>query len=215
MATNNTLNNSLINCSGLPIPGGVTATGTPSATTFLRGDGSWSAPSYEFISSQTASASSSIVFTGLSSTYSTYYVFLDNVVAATDAANLLLRTSSDNGVSYDTGASDYIKNSFAVNSDAGSGATGQTASFILVAAAVENTPSLGISSQITIINPSNSSYRKSIFFNSYYQLASGLFQFQNAASQRTSTDAINAIQFIFSPGNITTGTFKLYGIRAL
>lgn len=41
MATNNTLNNSLINCSGLPIPGGVTATGTASATTFLKGNGSW------------------------------------------------------------------------------------------------------------------------------------------------------------------------------
>lgn len=44
MATNNALNNSLAGCSALPVPGGLSATGTPSATTFLRGDGSWSTP---------------------------------------------------------------------------------------------------------------------------------------------------------------------------
>lgn len=34
----------LTNCTALPVPGGLSATGTPSSTTFLRGDGSWSAP---------------------------------------------------------------------------------------------------------------------------------------------------------------------------
>ena len=33
----------LSNCTGLPVSG-ISATGTPSATTFLRGDGSWNAP---------------------------------------------------------------------------------------------------------------------------------------------------------------------------
>lgn len=44
MATNNALNNNLTNCSNLPVPGGLSATGTPSATTFLRGDGTWNVP---------------------------------------------------------------------------------------------------------------------------------------------------------------------------
>lgn len=35
----------LTNATGLPVPGGLTATGTPSSTTYLRGDGSWSTPS--------------------------------------------------------------------------------------------------------------------------------------------------------------------------
>lgn len=34
----------LTNCSGLPV-GGISASGTPSSSTFLRGDGSWSTPS--------------------------------------------------------------------------------------------------------------------------------------------------------------------------
>ena len=35
----------LTNCTGLPVPGGLAASGTPSGTTFLRGDGSWAVPS--------------------------------------------------------------------------------------------------------------------------------------------------------------------------
>jgi hypothetical protein len=33
-------NGTLTNCTGLPVTG-ITATGTPSSTTYLRGDGSW------------------------------------------------------------------------------------------------------------------------------------------------------------------------------
>lgn len=45
MATNNALNNNLSTCSGLSVPGGLTASGTPSSSTFLRGDGAWATPS--------------------------------------------------------------------------------------------------------------------------------------------------------------------------
>lgn len=41
MAINNSLNSNLANCSGLPVPGGLNASGTPSSSTFLRGDGAW------------------------------------------------------------------------------------------------------------------------------------------------------------------------------
>ena len=34
----------LTNATGLPVPGGLSATGTPSGTTFLRGDGAWATP---------------------------------------------------------------------------------------------------------------------------------------------------------------------------
>ena len=41
MTTNNALDNNLAFCTGLPVPSGLTTTGTPSATTFLNGSGVW------------------------------------------------------------------------------------------------------------------------------------------------------------------------------
>lgn len=52
MATNNALNNDLTNCSGLIIPGGITATGTPSAATFLNGANAWAVPAGKLINVQ-------------------------------------------------------------------------------------------------------------------------------------------------------------------
>lgn len=60
MATNNAINNDLSSCSNLPVPGGLNATGTPSATTFLRGDGTWNVPASSGVSTaavQTLSSS--------------------------------------------------------------------------------------------------------------------------------------------------------------
>lgn len=42
MATNNSLNNDISSCTGLPVAG-IDATGTPSSANFLRGDGAWAA----------------------------------------------------------------------------------------------------------------------------------------------------------------------------
>ncbi|KTD29661.1 hypothetical protein [Legionella maceachernii] len=44
MATNNALNNNLSGCTGLVASTGISATGTPSTTTFLRGDNAWATP---------------------------------------------------------------------------------------------------------------------------------------------------------------------------
>ncbi len=43
----------LTNCTGLPVPGGLSATGTPSSSTFLRGDGSWQTPAGTGVTSVT------------------------------------------------------------------------------------------------------------------------------------------------------------------
>lgn len=43
--TNKTINGSNNTITNVPVPSGLSATGTPSATTYLRGDGSWATPS--------------------------------------------------------------------------------------------------------------------------------------------------------------------------
>src|SRR3990167_1861861 len=62
---------------------------------------------YELIDSQTAAASASIVFTGLSSTYIAYKLIILKLIPATDGAVPWLRYSDDDGATYEADASDY------------------------------------------------------------------------------------------------------------
>jgi len=71
-------------------------------TSAAASGGAWT-----YISSATASASASIAFTGLSSTYVQYMVVFEDVVMSADSSYLGLRTSTNGGTSYDSGASDY------------------------------------------------------------------------------------------------------------
>ena len=58
--------------------------------------------SFVFISGQTASNSSSLDFTGLSTTYMGYLAVFVSIRAATDGAEFIMRTSTDNGSSFNS-----------------------------------------------------------------------------------------------------------------
>ena len=66
------------------------------------GAGAW-----EYISTVTASNDSTVAFTGLSSSYKAYRVALIAVVPSSDNVDFYLRTSTNNGSSYDSGGSAY------------------------------------------------------------------------------------------------------------
>lgn len=175
---------------------------------------------WEFISSATASASASIEFTGLSSTYFKYMIVYEGVAPATDNVYMILRTSTNNGSSYDSGASDYafglmqvyIGNRVTFGDD--------TASYIPVASdngiASEN---LGNASNenccgyIEIFNPSASAYTHIIATAVFTDEASEGIHFQSGGYRKSAAD-VDAVQITMSSGNISTGTFKLYGLKA-
>ena len=66
------------------------------------GGGAWTK-----ISHQTPSTAASVSFTGLTSTYTTYAVKF-NFFGSYDGSDWGIRTSTNNGSSYDSGASDYL-----------------------------------------------------------------------------------------------------------
>ena len=173
---------------------------------------------YVKISSSTASSSSSIDFTGLSSTYFLYVIECVNFAPATDATILQMRTSTDNGTSYDSSAGNYTYNGYGVdNSDAlrTDGTTSATQMQVLGRSSdgLGNASNETHSCRIWLFNPSSTSYTKIITKGTFVQ-SNGDCWFHMTGGQRTSTTAVNAIRLFMSSGNIASGTFTLYGVKA-
>lgn len=186
------------------------ASGTIGLEAAGGGGGAWT-----FISSQTASSSSSIDFTGLSSTYRMYRVVIDGVVPATNAAAFYIRTSTDGGTSYDSGASDYTSSSMYTYSTIGS--AGQlrdtSTAYLKLAHDVGNASNRFWTGYVDIIAPSEAQYG-TLWWNGMYWGSDGNLLIVTGGGQRKAAADIDAIRFLFSTGNISTGTFKLYGLSA-
>lgn len=166
------------------------------------------------ISSATASSSASITFTDLSSTYRDFIVVLSNVVPATDAVTLRLRTSTNNGSSYDAGASDYRWAISSGNTSSGEANAGDAAdSFIRIRDEVGTGTGEQISGWVRLHSPQTAAY----FYTTYDVAAiasTALFWRTQGAGVRTTAANVDAIEFTMSSGNIASGTFTLYGITA-
>jgi len=152
------------------------------------------------LSTKTASASATIDFTGIDSTFDEYVVEVLNAIPATDGAVLYARTSTDGGSSYDDGSSDYT-----------SGA-GNVAQLVIGSTVGSDTNEQGISLSLRVVRPSEAAYTI-IYGEGVYVNTSGLPVAFSTAGIRKAAANVDAIRFLFSSGNIESGIFKLYGLR--
>ncbi len=172
------------------------------------------------ISSSTASSSSSVDFTGLSSTYRAYVVVLSAITPATNAVGLRMLTSTNNGSSYDTGASDYGYYNGAVAFSGSSITETSTAaaainiSTTIAGSGLSNTAGFGFNGTVYIHNVSNTTDRKIFTWHGGCTYSTPTGATFVGTGSRHSTGDIDAIRFQMSSGNIASGTFTLYGLRA-
>jgi hypothetical protein len=171
------------------------------------------APDVVLIDTQTASTSSTISFTGLSSTYAKYVVELLGVTPDTDTVTLQLRTSTDNGSSYDSGASDYSWTRIVTKSNTIAAAQDTADDSIELHAFPTGTGTNDVvNGSVTIFDPSATTYTmiRSDFSTIDDDDAITLGSYVGV---RLSAADVDAIQFSFDSGNIASGTFKLYGYK--
>lgn len=164
------------------------------------------------LSAQTASTSAAIDFTSLiTSTYDDYVIIFDGVIPVTGGASLYFRTSSNNGSSYDAGANNYA---WGQSGTLGSGA-GATEIDLGIGGAPSNNAAVGIAGTLRIYNLNSTTvYKRAAWDISYgSNTGSGNFVSYAGAGARISTAAVNAVRFLMQSGNISTGTFKLYGVK--
>lgn len=171
-------------------------------------------PCWVKISSQTASSSSSIDFTSLSTTYRSFRIELSHVVPVTDTADLWMRTSTDNGSTYDSGASAYYWSRMSVSgggTTSGAGSTGD--SKISLATNLGTSTRETLNGHVTVHDPQNTPGVHVTWDVNLFSATPTFFHTTGGAFRDATAD-VDAIRFIMSSGNISSGTFTLYGLLA-
>ncbi len=165
------------------------------------------------LSTASASNDTSIDFTsGLDSTYEKYIFDYIDLIPATDGADLYIRTDSSAGASFDSGVSDYrytlVESETSIANINSSGAAQ-----IFVHDAIGSASGEGCSGTIELFNPAGTAQEKVFGIRSHGTKNNGATNFFNGVGIRSSTAIVNAVRFIMSTGNITSGEFKLYGVK--
>lgn len=173
-------------------------------------------PGLNLLATAEANNSSSVVFQShIDDTYDQYIVECIGVVPVLNNETFMMRTSSDGGVSYDAGPSDYshvfLRLMDGSTSNTVYADSGDTAADL--GTALGNTAGEHVNSSIKIYNPAGTSLRKTMQYDSVMVRENGETQRATGMCTRESTAAINALQFLFKNGNIASGKFKLYGVR--
>ena len=171
------------------------------------------------LASASPSAAASVDFTSfIDSTFNRYLFIGDNLRPATDAVELWVRTDSDSGASFDAGAVDYgwSVTGRAATTDLATGSSGDTK--INLTGGIRDIGNLsdeGISFTLWLSDPSIAAMSTRMFWQTAWSTNTGISAFTSGGGERNAAQAVDAIQFLFSGGNITSGEIRMYGIKEI
>jgi hypothetical protein len=172
------------------------------------------------ISSQTASSSASISFTGIDSTYRTYLFKFINMHPQTNGVRFLFNLSTDGGSSYNVTKTSSFFQAYHNEADSATNLNYDTSHDLAQGTGYQDMHTTGIgndndqscSGYMYLFSPSNTTFVKhflvnnNIYHDGDYLINSFIGGYGNT------TSAVNAIDFKMSSGNIDSGTIHMYGI---
>jgi hypothetical protein len=163
------------------------------------------------LSTVTCSATQNIDFTGLDGTYSDYVLVLSGLIPTGTGTFIKLRTSTNNGSSYDSGASDYSwsksQNHAAVGVDAAD-------TFIALSDSIGADDVSGV----IWLYGLDTANRKIIKSDITCIVAANAIEQYATSGFRISDTAVNAIRLYVDDGSggaktIASGKIRLYGVK--
>lgn len=195
----------------------VTAAGTSGQV--LQSNGvsapTWVTPSsgaLVFLSSVTASSSATVdLETTFSSTYDAYIIIASGVISATSGTSFNCRLKL--GGAYATSSYSYHSSITSASSASYSATASDTAAAqIVITSAMGNTTADSVNFTMTINNPSSTTNKKVVYWIGGSQDASTSLNRLAGAGSGNAITALTGVRFLAGSGNITSGTFRLYGI---
>ena len=174
---------------------------TGQVLTVAGGVPSWAtASSGSMTSLATGSLSgASVTLSSISATYQELYLVIRNFIPATDEAVLNIRFNSDSGANY--GAVSSLNTTASFTNTEGS-----------VIEGTSNSSNEGIA-VISIPQYANTATRKIYESRSLTRLTSGSYYWRVYNGFYNSLSAISSITLLASSGNLTSGTYTLYGVK--
>jgi hypothetical protein len=177
--------------------------------------GGGSGGAWNFLGAQTASTSASLNFESLiDSIYDTYIFVIEGVRISNGGQSLCLRTSTDNGSTYDSTASDYHDSGMRVATSGtlvgfgtSSGTRIRLSSDLGAQVAADDT----VNGQVWMYNANNAATDTMFKFEVVFNHLTGSVCV-TGAGKRTAIADVDAVQFLSSSGNLTSGTIRLYGL---
>jgi hypothetical protein len=172
------------------------------------------------VTSQSASSSATIDFTGLGDTYDHYMIVLDNVKPATDDAVLTLRVGTGGTPTYQATGYTYGGRTSGPSGGADIGSTTDSITTQIpvtrqgggAGTGIGNATGEHASGRVLFSNPEASDFP--LFeISSRYVNSSGVLNGVTNSGMYGSAGAFTAVRFLMSSGNISSGTFRLYGLR--
>lgn len=161
----------------------------------------------------TASASAALDFI-LTGGYQEYVVKFWKFVPGTDGGAVCLRTSTNGGSTFDSGASDYnyinMTNTVAASSPVGNASSGATF-VILNPSGTGNDVGEYASGEIRIFRPADASPCV-VYYNVAFRLNTGVLAQTSGSGMRVAAADVDAVRLLFNVGTITSGTAQLYGV---
>lgn len=165
--------------------------------------------------SQAAGNNTSIDFIGFTtSDFDEYELHILGLVPATDDTYPMLRISQDTGATWKSGASDYNWMRTYNGVAAFDVADNQIYLIGTTSNGIGNAAGENVSLIVNIIRPSASGLYKTINFKGGGLAPSGnALDVNGTGFYQGNTNAIDGIRILMSSGNISSGTFTMYGVR--
>lgn len=148
----------------------------------------------------------------LTSGYDAYMFVLGNVIPATDAVSFNLRTSADGGSTFASATDTYRYAYVSVEGSPPTSSATLGTSVNLAADVGSAVGEDGISGVVMVHFP-NLVEKTIITYDISFQASNSVLVYQAGTGWRAAAEANNAIRFLFSSGNLESGSITLYGLK--
>lgn len=177
------------------------------------------------ISTQVASGSATIDFTGIDGTYDSYLLMIDAVQPTTDAVSFGMRVGTGATPTWVTTGYKSVASFFSSAAGFDSASISSTDRIIIGADGTNRTAGTSYNSKlgnatgenlrcrITFSKPADNNFILFDIVGSYVGSDGDLISFTGSGMRNTAA-AITALRFLTGSGTISTGRFTLYGMRA-